>query len=369
MSSPPCSSPCAIVRSRPSRSGRRSRMRAPARARRSPLGPRRPGRPPSRLTIPAKPPPTSHRFSRAPLRRRSARRSRKPPRPRARFAWRRNRRWRSSIASTRRRWRRPPIWWRSRSSRPAARRRRRGRESGPASCAGRAGQAAAACAVMLMAGGVSWSLLRHGDLTGDGAPVPPARAPQAVGSPKVVEPAPAPVASPEPVGSHAAGCAGRLGIFDPIGVAGASCRPLVGATAGGSAGGACLRAGAGAAAFAAIADAGAHRALRAAQRRGIRFPSPLQGRGQSRQARAGPAAASRGSVGARSRLRRRCGRGRSGPGPCREAGRPDPQVGSQRTCGRHLGARLRARRPRQAPSRERAGALVWSVQLGPCPSP
>ena len=60
-------------------------------------------------------------------------------------------------------------------------------------------QAAAACAVMLMAGGVSWSLLRHGDLTGDGAPVPPARAPQAVGLPKVVEPAPAPVASPEPV--------------------------------------------------------------------------------------------------------------------------------------------------------------------------
>jgi hypothetical protein len=60
-------------------------------------------------------------------------------------------------------------------------------------------QVAAACAVMVMAGGVSWSLLRHGDLTGDGVPVPPASAPQAVGPLKVIEPAPAPVALPGPL--------------------------------------------------------------------------------------------------------------------------------------------------------------------------
>jgi hypothetical protein len=60
-------------------------------------------------------------------------------------------------------------------------------------------QMAAACAVMLMAGGVSWSLLRRGDLTGDGVPVPPASSPQAVGPLKVIEPAPAPVALPGPL--------------------------------------------------------------------------------------------------------------------------------------------------------------------------
>jgi len=60
-------------------------------------------------------------------------------------------------------------------------------------------QVAAACAVMLMAGGVSWSLLWRGDLTGDGVAVPPATSPQAVGPLKVIEPAPAPVALPGPL--------------------------------------------------------------------------------------------------------------------------------------------------------------------------
>jgi hypothetical protein len=60
-------------------------------------------------------------------------------------------------------------------------------------------QAAAAFAVMLMAGGVSWSLLWRGDLTGDGVAVPPAMSPQAVGPLKVIEPAPAPVALPGPL--------------------------------------------------------------------------------------------------------------------------------------------------------------------------
>ena len=161
------------------------------------------------------------------------------------------------------------------------------------------------------------------------------------------------------IGSPAAGFTGRLGIFDPIGVASAFGRALVGATAVGSARGARLRAGARAAAIAAIAGAGAHRSVRAAQRRDIGFPTPLQGRSQGRQARAGPAPAK--SRPCRSLIPVAAsvsgGRGRSGPGPCREAGRQDRQVGSQRTCRRHLGARLRARRPRQAPSRERAGAL------------
>jgi hypothetical protein len=58
-------------------------------------------------------------------------------------------------------------------------------------------QVAAACAVMLMAGGVSWSLLRRGDLTADGVPAPPASSPQAVGPLKVIEPAP--VALPRPL--------------------------------------------------------------------------------------------------------------------------------------------------------------------------
>jgi hypothetical protein len=59
-------------------------------------------------------------------------------------------------------------------------------------------QVAAACAVMLMAGGVSWSLLWRGDLTGDRVPVSPASGPQA-GAPFKGEPAPAPVALPGPL--------------------------------------------------------------------------------------------------------------------------------------------------------------------------
>jgi hypothetical protein len=56
-------------------------------------------------------------------------------------------------------------------------------------------QVAAACAVTLMAGGVSWSLLWRGDLTGDGARV---GGPQAV-APIKGEPAPAPVVLPGPL--------------------------------------------------------------------------------------------------------------------------------------------------------------------------
>ena len=60
-------------------------------------------------------------------------------------------------------------------------------------------QVAAACAVMLMAGGVSWSLLWRGDLTGDGVPVPRATSPQALGLPKIIEREPVPVAPPGPL--------------------------------------------------------------------------------------------------------------------------------------------------------------------------
>ncbi len=59
-------------------------------------------------------------------------------------------------------------------------------------------QVAAACAVMLMAGGVSWSLLWRGDLIGDGVPVPPLTGPQ-TGAPNQAEPAPSPVALPGPL--------------------------------------------------------------------------------------------------------------------------------------------------------------------------
>jgi hypothetical protein len=62
----------------------------------------------------------------------------------------------------------------------------------------RGGQVAAACAVMLMAGGLSWSLLRRADWTPDGAAVPvatnPKEAPPIGAIDAKPEPAPAPAA-------------------------------------------------------------------------------------------------------------------------------------------------------------------------------
>jgi len=66
-------------------------------------------------------------------------------------------------------------------------------------------QVAAAFAVMLMAGGLSWSLLWRESLIGDGVAVPPASSPQAETPINNMEPKPAlaPAAAPAPAGSSA----------------------------------------------------------------------------------------------------------------------------------------------------------------------
>ena len=201
MSSPPCSSPCAIVRSRPSRSGRRSRISSADESAPQPSRPEAPGATPIQVDDPGQAaadlasvlsgtatPAECQAFQEAATTSSAARLEAQsalafldsieaaPLAAPAHLVA-------QSLASAgggAPSSARPGIW--SRLMRRPSR------------------QAAAACAVMLMAGGVSWSLLRHGDLIGDGAPVPPASAPQAVGPLKVIEPAPAPapLTSPGP---------------------------------------------------------------------------------------------------------------------------------------------------------------------------
>ena len=207
-------------------------------------------------------------------------------------------------------------------------------------------QVVAACAVMLMAGGVSWSLLWRGGLTTDGVPVPPATGPQAAGTAQGHRAGTRARGVAGPIGSDAAGChrparncptRSELPArpVAPLSVSPRSVQPAAPAFATGARG--CP--------IAAIAGAGAHRSVRAAQRRGSGFPSALQGREPRPPSprRASPREPRRVGAPDPVRCRCRCGRGRPGPDPGREAGREGRQVRSHCACGH------RHRRPHTRP--------------------